>query len=153
MGCSGLIEQTTGHPAPWCSLMLRGPPSGLLSQRSYWVNSTLSPLPVADLGMGKGKIAAQCGHATLGAFKHATRRQSPFLRAWEAGGQMKIAVKIKDDVELRSLLHAAQRKGLNTYAVCDAGRTQIPAGSLTVLAIGPGPEDAINEITGHLKLL
>jgi PTH2 family peptidyl-tRNA hydrolase len=37
--------------------------------------------------------------------------------------------------------------------VADAGRTQIAAGSRTVLAIGPAPNAALNEITGHLKLL
>ncbi len=43
--------------------------------------------------------------------------------------------------------------GLPVYIVCDAGRTQIPAGSQTVLAVGPGPKSAIDKITGHLKLL
>lgn len=43
--------------------------------------------------------------------------------------------------------------GLPCYLVRDQGRTQIPAGSQTVLAIGPAPKSKINEITGHLKLL
>ena len=34
-----------------------------------------------------------------------------------------------------------------------AGRTQVAAGSRTVLAIGPAPEMAINEITGGIRLL
>jgi hypothetical protein len=33
------------------------------------------------------------------------------------------------------------------------GRTQIAAGSKTVLAIGPAPVGAVDKITGHLKLL
>ncbi|PFH32320.1 putative peptidyl-tRNA hydrolase [Besnoitia besnoiti] len=106
-----------------------------------------------DLNMGKGKIAAQCGHATLGAYQRAQRRNDRFLDAWTACGQKKIAVKIKDHDEMKSLSKAAKEKGLNAYAVCDAGRTQVPAGSYTVLAIGPGPEDLIDEVTGHLKLL
>jgi len=32
----------------------------------------------------------------------------------------------------------AMKAHLPTYIVCDAGRTQIPSGSKTVLAIGPG---------------
>lgn len=35
----------------------------------------------------------------------------------------------------------------------DAGRTQIAAGSLTVLAIGPAPVKEVDAVTGHLKLL
>lgn len=35
----------------------------------------------------------------------------------------------------------------------DAGRTQIAAGSRTVLAIGPAPVRELDSITGHLKLL
>ena len=37
--------------------------------------------------------------------------------------------------------------------VTDAGRTQIAAGSRTVLAIGPSPEVQFKGLTDHLKLL
>ncbi|KEP64204.1 UNVERIFIED_CONTAM: peptidyl-tRNA hydrolase, putative [Hammondia hammondi] len=106
-----------------------------------------------DLSMGKGKIAAQCGHATLGAYRQAARRHDPFLALWTASGQKKIAVKIKDEAEMRALHADAKKKGVNAYAVCDAGRTQVPAGSFTVLAVGPGPETLVDDVTGHLKLL
>jgi len=43
--------------------------------------------------------------------------------------------------------------GLVAEVIADAGRTQIEAGSHTVLGIGPGPISVINGITGHLKLL
>ncbi len=43
--------------------------------------------------------------------------------------------------------------GLPTYIVHDAGRTQIPAGSQTVLAIGPAPKSQLDLVTGHLRLL
>jgi peptidyl-tRNA hydrolase len=55
------------------------------------------------------------------------------------------------------LQEALERKaaaaGMPTYIVCDAGRTQIPAGSQTVLAIGPAPKSLVDSVTGHLKLL
>jgi PTH2 family peptidyl-tRNA hydrolase len=35
----------------------------------------------------------------------------------------------------------------------DAGRTQVAAGSCTVIAIGPAPESAVNTVTGALRLL
>lgn len=48
---------------------------------------------------------------------------------------------------------AATNDGLMTYLVVDAGRTQIAAGSKTVLAIGPAPKSQIDAVTGHLRLL
>lgn len=50
------------------------------------------------------------------------------------------------------LKKAATQKGLVNSIVCDAGRTQIAAGSRTVLGIGPGPAKLIDEVSGHLKL-
>ncbi len=71
--------------------------------------------------MGKGKIAAQCGHATLGAYKRATKKalkegdpMKKWLDAWEWFGQAKIALKCNDDKEMRALEKAAAARGLNT---------------------------------------
>lgn len=52
-----------------------------------------------------------------------------------------------------ALERKAAAAGMPTYIVCDAGRTQIPAGSQTVLAIGPAPKSLVDSVTGHLKLL
>ncbi len=46
----------------------------------------------------------------------------------------------------------ARAQGMIACSIQDAGRTQIAAGSRTVLAIGPGPKSLIDKITGHLKL-
>lgn len=43
--------------------------------------------------MTKGKIAAQCGHAAVAAYK-AARKQPKILRAWDESGQAKIALKV-----------------------------------------------------------
>ena len=51
------------------------------------------------------------------------------------------------------LRRRARNAGLTAEFIQDAGRTQIEAGSMTVLGVGPGPKSAIDEITGHLKLL
>ena len=106
-----------------------------------------------SLGMGKGKIGAQCGHATLGAYKIAKKRGTSCLNVWEALGQAKIAVKVNDDEELDIIEQKAKAKGLITYIVQDAGRTQIAAGSRTVLAIGPAPAHMFAGVTDNLKLL
>ncbi|KAJ1919949.1 hypothetical protein IWQ60_007111 [Tieghemiomyces parasiticus] len=105
-----------------------------------------------DLGMTKGKVAAQCCHATLGCYKRARRQNPRALRAWEYAGQAKITLKGESEEAMQELQACAESLGLTTYFVQDAGRTQIAAGSRTVLGIGPGPVDVINQVTGHLKL-
>ena len=86
-----------------------------------------------ELQMGKGKIGAQCGHATLGAYRLATRFAPRSLRLWSLFGQAKIAVKVERETELLDLYDRARKRGLVAYLVADAGRTQIAAGSRTVL--------------------
>ena len=52
-----------------------------------------------------------------------------------------------------TIFAVAKSLGLITAIIQDAGRTQIEAGSKTVVAIGPGPEDQIDQVTRHLGLL
>eukprot|EP00040_Diaphanoeca_grandis_P032020 m.192945 g.192945 ORF g.192945 m.192945 type:complete len:207 (+) comp32488_c4_seq3:89-709(+) len=106
-----------------------------------------------DLKMQKGKIAAQCGHATLGCYKVARRHQPKVLRQWEAFGQAKVALKVTTDEELEKIMVNARNAGLIAVPIRDAGRTQIAAGSRTVLGIGPAPKSVIDKYTNHLKLL
>ena len=106
-----------------------------------------------DLKMGKGKIAAQCGHAAVHAFKDVKLKHPKLRKAWERQGSRKIAVKINDEEELMTLYTIARSLGLVACFIQDAGRTQIAPGSKTVLAVGPGPEDLVDQVTGHLKLL
>ncbi|KAG5983693.1 hypothetical protein E4U55_007442 [Claviceps digitariae] len=111
-----------------------------------------------DLGMTKGKIAAQCSHATLACYKTLLRSkpdgpQAKLLRRWEKRGQAKIAVQVKSEKELTELRWKALDLGLTAEVIQDAGRTQIDPGSLTVLGVGPGPKSLVDQVTGHLKLL
>ena len=62
----------------------------------------------------------------------------PDLYEWEIVGQAKIVLKANGEDELVNLEQKAKDAGLPCYLVVDAGRTQIAAGSKTVLAIGPG---------------
>ncbi|KAJ5217034.1 peptidyl-tRNA hydrolase 2 [Penicillium chermesinum] len=107
-----------------------------------------------DLGMTKGKIAAQASHATLACYKYflAHAPDSPILRQWEHGGQAKIAVQTKSEDELLTLQAQAMSLGLCARVIQDAGRTQIASGSRTVLGV-LGPKSVVDGVTGHLKLL
>ncbi|XP_034034897.1 peptidyl-tRNA hydrolase 2, mitochondrial [Thalassophryne amazonica] len=105
-----------------------------------------------DLKMGKGKVAAQCSHAAVSAYKQVQRRNPELLKQWEYCGQPKVVVKAPDEEALIDLLSHAKEVGLPISLIQDAGRTQIAPGSRTVLGIGPGPSDLIDHVTGHLKL-
>ncbi|CAG8476374.1 14189_t:CDS:2 [Funneliformis caledonium] len=95
-----------------------------------------------DLGMTKGKVAAQCSHATLACYQSLQKSNPQLLEAWETSGQPKITLKVKDYDEMLSLANKAKEFGLCAKIIRDAGHTQVASGSSTVLGIGPG----------HLKL-
>uniref|UniRef100_UPI00358E886C peptidyl-tRNA hydrolase 2, mitochondrial-like n=1 Tax=Myxine glutinosa TaxID=7769 RepID=UPI00358E886C len=106
----------------------------------------------SDLGMGKGKVAAQCAHAAVSAYKRAAQSNAEGLRRWEYSGQSKVVLRAQDENALSQLLAHARTLGLPVSLVQDAGRTQIAPGSRTVLGIGPGAADIVDKVTGHLKL-
>ncbi|KAH6620950.1 peptidyl-tRNA hydrolase PTH2-domain-containing protein [Chaetomium sp. MPI-SDFR-AT-0129] len=114
-----------------------------------------------DLGMNKGKMAAQASHATLACYKTLLRAaqtspqssEAQLLRQWDRRGQAKVAVQIKGEDELLELMGRARSLGVTAEVITDAGRTQIAAGSRTVLGVGPAPKSLVDQITGHLKLL
>eukprot|EP01132_Coremiostelium_polycephalum_P001562 gene1562-1981_t len=96
-----------------------------------------------DLGMTKGKIIAQCCHATLGAYQVCKKKTPKYLESWENYGQAKITLKVNSEEELLKLKEEAKKAGIVNYLVVDAGKTQIASGSSTVLALGPAPADQI----------
>lgn len=105
-----------------------------------------------DLKMGKGKIAAQCSHATLGLYKKLHNRAPKALNRWEMCGQVKVVVKIESEEEMLALQARAKSIHIPTHIVIDAGRTQIAPNSRTVMAV-LGPADMVDDVTGGLKLL
>ncbi|KAL3695675.1 hypothetical protein R1sor_009751 [Riccia sorocarpa] len=105
-----------------------------------------------DLKMGKGKIAAQCSHATLGLYKKIVNRSPKALARWEMCGQVKVVTKTETEEELLFLQSRAKALKIPTHITIDAGRTQIAANSRTVMAI-LGPVQLVDEVTRGLKLL
>ncbi|MCA1812224.1 MAG: peptidyl-tRNA hydrolase Pth2 [Halobacteriales archaeon] len=106
-----------------------------------------------DLDLSKGKLAAQVAHAAVGCTLKAQRHARDALEAWLDEGQMKAVLKVAREGDLYPLKLAAERAGLCTDLIKDAGHTEIPAGTVTVLGIGPGEESVIDRVTGHLGLL
>ena len=105
------------------------------------------------LKMGKGKIAAQVGHGAVKATLDVANRHPLLVESWLASGQKKICVKGDDAAHLETLEREAQRLKIPTARIHDAGHTQIPSGSLTVVALGPAEPSQLEPITGPLKLL
>jgi len=116
--------------------------AGLLSMKQAIVART-------DVGMGKGKLAAQVAHASLSAYEDTDERTR---RAWKGEGQKKVVLKGDGERTLFELADIAERKGLPHAIVRDAGHTQLDPGTVTALAVGPADEDLVDEVTGDLSL-
>jgi PTH2 family peptidyl-tRNA hydrolase len=106
----------------------------------------------SDIKLGPGKMAAQVAHAAVNCALSAKKNYGDYFDDWYEAGQKKVVVKCKNLEELRELQHLAKVAKLPNSLITDAGHTQLPPGTVTCLGIGPGPENAIDKITGHLKL-
>lgn len=104
----------------------------------------------SDLKMSKGKIAAQCCHGCLGAFKKSDTNK---IKKWENEGEKKVILKVSSLEELFEIKEIAKKNNLTNYIVKDAGRTELPTGSITCLGIGPDDDKIIDKVTNDLKLL
>lgn len=123
-----------------------------------------------DLNMRKGKMAAQVAHASLGAILKLMDKSKVnqgrnlmlygFLESdtpeyqWITESFTKICVSCDSEHELLDLVEKADKAGILTCAITDSGKTEfnnVP--TLTCAAFGPAWDDAIRQITGHLKLL
>ena len=105
-----------------------------------------------DLGMGKGKIAGQCAHASLAAYEKALKKESDWVDSWKEQGQAKIVVKVGSKEELLEWFEKL-KKLFPCALIKDAGRTQIASGEVTCVGVGPAPENELNKFTKDLKLL
>jgi PTH2 family peptidyl-tRNA hydrolase len=106
----------------------------------------------ADLGMGKGKIAAQVGHACVLGAEHVRKSHPEWFTEWW-GGQEKIVLKVSGIKDLQEVKRGAIDLNLPWSEVTDAGHTQISPGTTTCISIGPAPENLIDKITRDLKLM
>ena len=105
-----------------------------------------------DLDMGKGKIAAQVGHACVLGAEYVRKSHPEWYQEWW-NGQEKVVVKVSGTKELQEVKRGAIELNLPWSEVSDAGHTQLTPGTTTCISIGPGPENLIDKITGNLKLL
>src|ERR1700739_3748323 len=95
--------------------------------RLRWVAHTVSVVQTkltlvvrADLGMGRGKIAAQAAHAAVAAALAAIGTAD--FRAWLRDGQPKVAWRVADGKPLAAVAEQASAASLPVQVIHDAGR-------------------------------
>jgi peptidyl-tRNA hydrolase, PTH2 family len=118
-----------------------------------------------DLNMRKGKMCAQAAHASVKVCLELQNEWNQilglqpsahaiFFREWLDGLQTKVCVGVSSEQELQDIYNRAKMAGLPCSLITDAGLTEfggIP--TKTAVAVGPGPVEEINKITGSLTLL
>ncbi|MEN6519240.1 MAG: peptidyl-tRNA hydrolase Pth2 [Methanospirillum sp.] len=104
----------------------------------------------ADLKISCGKRCAQLAHAAVGAYEHASKDDR---RAWFAEGQKKVVLKVPSLQALYELKVIAERQGISTALIQDAGLTEVEPGTVTALGLGPARSEVLDRVTGGLSLL
>lgn len=109
-----------------------------------------------DLGMRKGKIAAQTAHAACSLLRaHLDSGDYALqlrIREWFRTGQTKICVGVSSETELHALAEKAREAGVEHEVITDEGRTEFH-GVPTVTCMALGPSSDLDPITGGLTLL
>lgn len=118
-----------------------------------------------DLNMRKGKMIAQGAHASTQIVMEMERAWDPDYgwrdvphgegySKWADGLQTKVCVGVLSEQALQDAYARAVDAGLPCSIITDAGKTEfggVP--TKTAVAIGPGPVEEIDAITGEMSLL
>jgi PTH2 family peptidyl-tRNA hydrolase len=103
-----------------------------------------------DIRMSCGKISAQAAHAAVAAFNRCDRETR---ERWLSEGQKKVVLRVKDERGLLELKTLAEARGIAAALIEDAGLTELPAGTVTALGLGPALTEEMDRITADLPLL
>ena len=103
-----------------------------------------------DIGMEVGKLIAHSLHAAIGSMR---KVDDSLVRKWEDEGGKKIVLKVRSLKELKDVEGKLKKVKMPYFLVKDAGLTQLKAGTVTALGIGPVEEKMVDKITWKLKLL
>jgi PTH2 family peptidyl-tRNA hydrolase len=106
-----------------------------------------------ELRLTAGKAAVQVAHAAVDLVELCHAKFPRELETWMSQGQKKIAVVASTLDILEDLQRRARNLRLPTALVQDAGLTEVPPGTITVLGIGPAAGSQLDPLTGDLPLL
>ena len=101
--------------------------------------------------MRRGKEVAQGAHASL---KNVIENlDHPHVKQWLSDVFTKVVLKVGSEEELDGLIDQARSAGLVANVIIDSGQTEFNGEpTKTAGAIGPGPNEDIDKITGTLGL-
>lgn len=103
-----------------------------------------------DLKLPKGKLGAQCAHASVDGVLKADKE---VVKTWRRFGMKKIVLKVADEKELYKYIQIAKDANLVTAVITDAGKTVVAPGTVTCASIGPNVEEEIDKVVNDLSLL
>jgi len=105
-----------------------------------------------DLEISKGKLAVQVAHASVECAIKTYLNRKELFENWYSEGQKKVVLKVSSIKDLFVLREKAISLGIYSCLIQDAGLTEVPPGTITVLGIGPDKESVIDKVTGALPL-
>lgn len=116
-----------------------------------------------DLGMNKGKLAAQAAHASMGTIIprksivdgviHLDFNDRPEVIEWFTSSFAKIALAVNSEAELLECIKLAKEHNLLYSYIVDNGTTVfngVP--TPTCVGIGPAKSEVLDALFGNLKL-
>ena len=114
---------------------------------------TMAIIGRADLRLSKGKFAAQASHAAVRCALTARKVAPRCLDGWNSSGARKVVCEASNLQSLKRLYGEARSSDLVVEMITDAGHTEIPAGTITCIAIGPAPRRAVDALIERLPLM
>ncbi|MEK6903601.1 MAG: aminoacyl-tRNA hydrolase [Nanoarchaeota archaeon] len=103
----------------------------------------------ADLKMDRGKMAAQCAHASVEAVLQSDKKT---VDTWHATGMKKVVLKVTSLGELLIYHKLAKKQKLVSVLITDGAKTFFKEPTETCVGIGPAAEESIDCVTGKLPM-
>lgn len=116
-----------------------------------------------DLGMNKGKLAAQAAHASMAAVLSVSERNEerividynryPIIGEWFKGSFAKVALAVHSEAELEQCYAIAKENGFPCAYIVDNGTTVFNGVKTpTCIGVGPVESEKLDALFGHLRL-
>ena len=108
---------------------------------------------IKKFNISVGKLLVQVAHGAVEGYRNVIRIDRKVAEEWILQGQKKIVLHVDDEAALLRLYRKAISLNIPCALIRDAGLTELPPGTLTVLVLGPWFSDSINKVSGSLPLL
>ena len=96
---------------------------------------TMAFLCRTDLDLSPGKLAVQCAHAAVESLRKAKQTHSRMVQRWQESASRKVCLAVENEDELSYFVGLVEDASLPFAVIKDAGLTEIPPGTVTVLGV------------------